>query len=126
MRKKKLRKLRDFPRNIFFPQQFLPIKYYILSGPSFRSSFVFSINSLLLPGFPLTSFNLAEATLSVFLWLYTLVCVVVQKYQQMSFIYNYILFYNSKSLDLGIVTLDSHVSLSFRMCHLSLRGVRKK
>ena len=50
----------------------------MLSGPSFRSVFVFSINSLILFGFPLTSFHLAEVSLSAFLWLCTLVCVVVQ------------------------------------------------
>ena len=61
----------------------------MLSGPSFRSAFVFSINSLILSGFPLTSFHLAEASLSVFSWLYTLVCAVVQKYHEMSFIYDY-------------------------------------
>ena len=32
----------------------------MLSGTSFRSAFVFSINSLILPGFPLTCFHLAE------------------------------------------------------------------
>ena len=61
----------------------------MLPGPSFRSVFVFSINSLILSGFPLTSFHLAEASLSAFSWLYTLVCAVVQKYHEMSFIYNY-------------------------------------
>ena len=45
----------------------------MLSGLSFMSAFAFSINSLILPGFPLTSFDLAEASLSTFLWLYTLV-----------------------------------------------------
>ena len=39
---------------------------YMLSGPSFRSAFVFIINSLILSGFPLTSFHLAEASLSTF------------------------------------------------------------
>ena len=34
--------------------------YYMLSGLSFRSAFVFSINPLILAGFPLTSFHLAE------------------------------------------------------------------
>ena len=34
-----------------------------MSGLSFRSALVFSINSLILPGFPLTSFHLAEANL---------------------------------------------------------------
>ena len=56
---------------------------------SFRSVFIFNINSLILSGFPLTSFYLVEALLSVFPWLYTLVCVVVQKYYKMSFIYIY-------------------------------------
>ena len=36
---------------------------YTLSGLSFRSSFVFSINSLSLSCFPLISFHLAEASL---------------------------------------------------------------
>ena len=54
----------------------------MLSGPSFRSNFVFSINSLILSGFPLTTFHLAEASLS-------LVSAVVQKYHEMSYIYNY-------------------------------------
>ena len=57
----------------------------MLSGPSFRSAFVFSINSL----FPLTSFHLVEPSLSAFSWLYTVVCAGVQKYHEMSFIYNY-------------------------------------
>ena len=61
----------------------------MLSGPSFRSVFIFSINSLILSGLPLTSFHLAEASLSVFSWLYTHECAVVQKYHEMSFIYNY-------------------------------------
>ena len=51
----------------------------MLPGPSLRSAFVFSINSLILPGFPLTSFHLAEASLSISLWLYALVCAVAQK-----------------------------------------------
>ena len=62
----------------------------MLPGPSFRSAFVFSINSLILPGFP-TSFHLAEASLSAFLWLYTLVCAVAQKILRNVF-YNYSLF----------------------------------
>ena len=48
----------------------------MLPGLSFRLAFVFSINSLILPGF--TFFYLAEASLSAFLWLYT-VCAVAQK-----------------------------------------------
>ena len=50
---------------------------FMLSGPSFRSPFVFSINSFILSGFPLTSFHLVDASLSAFSWLYTLVCAVV-------------------------------------------------
>ena len=61
----------------------------MLSGPSFRSTFVFSINSLILYDFPLTSFHLAETSLSSSSWLYILVCAVVQKYHEISFIYNY-------------------------------------
>ena len=60
---------------------------FMLSGPSFTPAFVFSINSLILSVFLLTSFHLAEASLSPFSWLYTLVCAVVQKYHEMSFIY---------------------------------------
>ena len=58
----------------------------MLSGPSFTSAFV---NSLILPGFLLTSFHLADASLSDLSWLYTLVCAVFQKYNEMFFIYNY-------------------------------------
>ena len=61
----------------------------MLSGPSFRSAFVFGINSLILSGFPSTSFHLAEASLSAFSWLYTLECAVVPKRHEMFFIYNY-------------------------------------
>ena len=50
----------------------------MLSGPSFRSAYIFSINSLILSGFPLTSFHLAEASVSAFLC--SLVCAVAQKY----------------------------------------------
>ena len=57
----------------------------MLSGPSFRSAFAYNINSVILSGFPLTSFHLVEALLSAFLWLYTLVCAVVQKYHKMYF-----------------------------------------
>ena len=61
----------------------------MLSGPSFRSTFAVSIISLIFFGFPLTSFHLAEASLSVFLVAYTLVCAIVQKYHEISFIYSY-------------------------------------
>ena len=50
----------------------------MLSGPSFRSAFVFSLSYLILSGLPLTSFHLAEASRSVFSWVYTLLCAVVQ------------------------------------------------
>ena len=60
------------------------ICYQVLS-----SGWFFRINSLIFSGFPWNSFNLAEASLSAFLWLCILVCAVVQKYYQMSFIYNY-------------------------------------
>ena len=36
----------------------------MLSGPSFRSAFALSIISLILSGFPLISFHLAEASLT--------------------------------------------------------------
>ena len=42
-----------------------------------RMTFLFSINSLILCGFPLISFHLTEAPLSAFSWLYTLVCAAV-------------------------------------------------
>ena len=67
------------------------ICYQVL--PSGRFS-VF-INILILPGFPLTSFHLAEASLSAFWWLYTLVCAIVQKYYEISFICNYSPFWYS-------------------------------
>ena len=61
----------------------------MLSGPSFRSAFVCSMNLLILSAFTLVPFHLVETSLSAFSWLYTLVCAVVQKYHEMSFIYNY-------------------------------------
>ena len=70
------------------------LKENIIQGSdlSLRLVFVFNTNSLILSGSPLTSFHLAEASLSVFSWLYTLVCPVVQKYHDMLFIYNYSFF----------------------------------
>ena len=58
----------------------------MLSGPSIRAASVFNINPLILPSFPSTSFDLDEASVSAFTWLYTPVCAVVQKYHDMSFI----------------------------------------
>ena len=60
----------------------------MLSRPCFRSAFVFSIDSLI----PLTSFHLAEASLSAVLWIYTLACPVVQKYHEKFLIYSYSIF----------------------------------
>ena len=60
----------------------------MIPSPSFRLAFVFRINSLILPGFPLAFFHLAEASLSAFLWIYTLVCAVAQKLLRNVF-YNY-------------------------------------
>ena len=64
----------------------------MLSSPFFRLDFVFSINSLVLSGFPLISFHLAAASLSALPWLYTLLSTIVKKYHEMSFIYNYLHF----------------------------------
>ena len=58
----------------------------MLSDPSFRSAFVFSINSLIFSGFPLTSFHLAEASLFNYEWRCTFECAVVRKYHEISFI----------------------------------------
>ena len=58
----------------------------MLSGPSFMSVFIFSINSLILSGFLLTSFHLAEASLFAILWLYTLVYPVVNYVQLFTFL----------------------------------------
>ena len=48
---------------------------FMLSGTPFMSAFVFSINSLILPGFPLISFHLVEASLfAFFVALHSCVC----------------------------------------------------
>ena len=62
---------------------------------SFRSAYIFSINSLILFGLTLTSFHWADVSPSAFWWLYTLACAVVQNYQEMSFMYNYSHFWYS-------------------------------
>ena len=54
-----------------------------------------TINSLTSPGFSLTSIHLAEASFSAFSRLYTLVCAIVRKCHEMSFIYNHSHFRNS-------------------------------
>ena len=54
----------------------------MLSGPSFRSVFVF-VDSLI---FLSTSFYLAEASLSAFSWLYNLVCAIVNCVQLFTFL----------------------------------------
>ena len=56
------------------------------------SAFIFSINLLISSSFHLTFLHLAEASLSAFSWLYTLVCEVVQKYHEMYFTYNHFLY----------------------------------
>ena len=61
----------------------------MLSSPTFKSAFAFSMNSLILPGFPLTSFHLAEASVFALSWHYTLACAFVQKYHKMYFVYSY-------------------------------------
>ena len=65
------------------------ICYQVL--PSSRLSFSVSTQWFYL-AFSLTSFHLAEFSLSAFSWLYTLMWAVVHKYHEMSFIYNYSLF----------------------------------
>ena len=62
---------------------------------SFKSAYVFSINSLILFGLTLTSFHLADVSQSAFWWLYTLACAVVQNYQEMSLMYNHSHFWHS-------------------------------
>ena len=64
------------------------IWYQIL--PLGRLSFSISTHESCL-GF-LTSFHLAETSLSAFLWLYTLVFAVAQNYHEMTFICNYLHF----------------------------------
>ena len=65
------------------------------SGPFLKAAFVYSTNSVILSGFLLNSFHLAEASLSAFSWLYPLVCAVVQKCHDVPFIYNYSHFWDS-------------------------------
>ena len=66
----------------------------MLSGPSFGWAFVSRINSLILSGFPLISFHLAEASLSAFWWFYNLVCVQLCK-SSTKCLCNYLHFYYS-------------------------------
>ena len=61
----------------------------MLSSPSFRSALLLSINSLILSGFSLTSFHLAEASLSAFSWLYSCVCSSPDMSRNVFFIYNH-------------------------------------
>ena len=55
----------------------------MLSGPSCMLVFVFSINSLILSGFPLNYFHLAKATLSAFSWFYTAL-ILIKDYDNFS------------------------------------------
>ena len=50
----------------------------MLSGPSFRSAFIFSFISLIFSSFPLTSLHLAEASNLLFCG-FTLLCVQMSK-----------------------------------------------
>ena len=51
--------------------------YYILSGPSFRSVFVYSINSLILPGSPLTSAHLHRQIFCGFVLMKCLFIIII-------------------------------------------------
>ena len=61
----------------------------MLPGPSFRSAFVSSINSLILPGPSLASFPLAEPSRFAFCGFIFLCVRLTKKYYEMSFIYDY-------------------------------------
>ena len=52
--------------------------------------FGFPYQTLILPGFPSTSFHLAEASLSAISWLYTLVCAVVNYVQLFTFLVTFL------------------------------------
>ena len=84
--------MKGFGLRLFFPLKdshtLFQISFFVFLS-FFQVGFRFSINSLIFSGFPLTFFHLAEASLSGFSWLYTLVCLVVQKHHEISFIYNY-------------------------------------
>ena len=84
--------MKGFGLRLYFPLKeshtLFQISFFVFMA-FFQVGFRFSINSLILPSFPLTFFHLAEASLSAFSWLYTLVFLVVQKYHEMFFIYNY-------------------------------------
>ena len=66
------------------------IRSFLQVGFRFQSQLI----NLVCLSFDFFSFSW-EASLSAFLWLSTLVCAVVQKYHEMSFIYNYSHFYYS-------------------------------
>ena len=61
----------------------------MLSGCSFWLAFVFSINSLILSGFPLTSFHLANKASYLLLHGFILLLCSCPKMSKMSFIHNY-------------------------------------
>ena len=101
----------------------------MLSRPSFRQAFLFTINSLILSGFPLTSFPLVEASLSAFSWFYTLACAVVHKYHEIlwfiiihilstHFAINLFFLHNLKSK----LTSRSIVWLSHKQCDGIIKG----
>ena len=86
-----------------------------------------TINSLTLPGFSLTSIHLAEASFSAFSWLYTLVCAIVRKYHEMSFIYNHSHFRNSFCNQPVLLTLPENVNKLWNNCrvHVNERNQNK-
>ena len=61
----------------------------IICWPLLKVGFCFYYQLINLVCLSFDFFHLAEASLSAFLWLYTLVCAFVQKYHKTSFIYNY-------------------------------------
>ena len=82
---------KDFPRNFTkFCIEFCEISKNTFFTEHLWATTSVSINSLILSSFPMTSFHLAEASLSSFSWLYTIVCAAVQKYHEISFIYIFI------------------------------------
>ena len=63
--------------------------YYMLSVPFLQVSLGIQYQLINLVWLSFEFLHLGEASLSAFLWLYNLVCAVIQKYHEMPFIYNY-------------------------------------
>ena len=62
--------------------------FYVIRS-FFQVGFHFQYQLINLVFLYFTSVNSAESSLSAYSWLYTIVCAVVQKYHEMSFIYNH-------------------------------------